>query len=678
MYRLIYGLLITVALCCILSYVEKKGRFNNLKNYQKQSLIGLLFGISSICSTNLGWNIGGAVINVRDASPIIAGLIFGGPAGLIAGLIGSIHRFWFASGDYTRVACTIATFFAGVFVFCLRKYVFTEEKANIKYGLAIAICTEVLHMLMIFFTNMNDITGSFCFARIASMPMILANGLAVVFSIFLYNCFNSNKISEKNKQKNLDTSFQKWLLLCVSVAFVFTCIFSFFMQSNLGKSDAENELKLNLDDICVEIDNCKDISEVVEYLSHWRVGKNGFAFACDKSGLVLSGEYMGRYAVDKSIFENKALANKCFKINIFNTPSYAMYTEYKGAYYLAYIPTEEVMVYRNITMYVTVYIEILIFFMLFVLIYLLIKKLVVNNIKGINLKLGNITKGNLNEIIDINSHKEFSVLSDEINQTVATLKQYINDAEARIDKELELAKAIQHSALPSVFPPYPNRNEFEIFASMYTAKEVGGDFYDFYFVDDNKLAFIVADVSGKGIPAAMFMMLAKTTIKNLAESSMKVDEVFTNANRKLCEENDTGMFLTAWMGVIDLKDGLVKYVNAGHNPPLIRQGNNDFKYFKTKPNFVLAGIDGIKYRCGELKLNAGDTIVLYTDGIVEAIDENDRFYGEDRFLNCVNLCSENNVKYLCDFIKTDVDNFVKNAKQFDDITILAFTYKGEV
>ena len=148
-------------------------------------------------------------------------------------------------------------------------------------------------------------------------------------------------------------------------------------------------------------------------------------------------------------------------------------------------------------------------------------------------------------------------MSDVINSTVDTLKRYISDAEARIDAELAFAKAIQHSALPSVFPPFPNRTEIEIWASMDTAKEVGGDFYDFYFVDEDHLAFLIADVSGKGIPAAMFMMTAKTLLKSYAESGMNVSEVLTQANNKLCEGNDAGMFVTVWMGYLNTKTGEV-------------------------------------------------------------------------------------------------------------------------
>lgn len=251
------------------------------------------------------------------------------------------------------------------------------------------------------------------------------------------------------------------------------------------------------------------------------------------------------------------------------------------------------------------------------------------------------------------------------------VKHYISEAAARIDKELEFAKQIQYSALPSVFPPYPNRKDFEIYAQMITAKEVGGDFYDFYMLGDSTIAFLIADVSGKGIPAAMFMMQAKTIIKDLAESGLELSEIFMTANKKLCENNDAGMFVTAWMGILDLKTGLLKFVNAGHNPPLIRQADGQFTYLKARSGMVLAGMDGIKYRQNELQLTPGDQIFLYTDGVTEATDKNKQLYGENRLLETVNRNIMKDTRKLCEAVKADVDAFVGDVPQFDDITMLS-------
>ncbi|MBR6860861.1 MAG: serine/threonine-protein phosphatase, partial [Acidaminococcaceae bacterium] len=196
----------------------------------------------------------------------------------------------------------------------------------------------------------------------------------------------------------------------------------------------------------------------------------------------------------------------------------------------------------------------------------------------------------------------------EANEKVAEMAK----AEARIEADLAIAKEIQTSALPRVFPPFPERREFELFASMNAAKEVGGDFYDFFLLDDSTLGFVIADVSGKSIPGAMFMMTAKTVIKSLAESGLAPHGVFTQTNQKLCENNEAGMFVTAWLGYLDLKTGLVRVANAGHNPPvLIREGKAD--YVRLKAGFVLAGMEGIRYKEQTVQMQKGDLLYLYTD-----------------------------------------------------------------
>ncbi len=177
----------------------------------------------------------------------------------------------------------------------------------------------------------------------------------------------------------------------------------------------------------------------------------------------------------------------------------------------------------------------------------------------------------------------------------------------------------------------------------------------------------------KGIPAAMFMMKAKTIIKDLAESGMELSEIFTKANEKLCENNDAGMFVTAWMGILDLKTGIMKFANAGHNPPLIEHSNGKFEYMKARSGMLLAGMEGIKYKKNELQLMPGDRIYLYTDGVTEATDSNTELYGEERLLNLVNSLGTVNTQQLCGLIKNDVDKFVGEAPQFDDITMLAIT-----
>ncbi|MBR2869137.1 MAG: SpoIIE family protein phosphatase [Clostridia bacterium] len=426
----------------------------------------------------------------------------------------------------------------------------------------------------------------------------------------------------------------------------------------------------------------KDIDEFVVGVTRNRhVGEGGSIIIVDENWNIVSDRYgnegenldvTGIWIDTDNIPENEA-----FTADVYGEPCYCMHQLTEGYRIVAVMPKSEAALSRNVSVGVTTVMQIIVFAALFIMIFMLVKRLVVENIYKVNDSLSAITEGNLDTVVDVRSHIEFDALSDDINSTVNTLKKYISEAEARIDAELAFAKAIQHSALPSVFPPYPNRKEFDISATMHTAKEVGGDFYDFYFVDEDTLAFLVADVSGKGIPAAMFMMQSKTLLKSYAESGMSVEDVFTNANEKLCEGNDAGMFVTAWMGLLNTKTGLVTFANAGHNPPLIKRADGSFSYLKTRPGFVLAGMEGIRYRKNEYQLEKGDIIYLYTDGVTEAMNTENELYGEKRLLEVLNKNSECGTQKICHEVKADVDLFVGEASRFDDITMLCLKFNGE-
>jgi len=426
----------------------------------------------------------------------------------------------------------------------------------------------------------------------------------------------------------------------------------------------------------------KDIDEFVVGVTRNRhVGEDGSVIIVNEAQNIVSdrlgNEGKSLETIGVFLDTSTTMPNKVFLADVYGISCYCMYQVTEGYLILAVMPTSEAALSRNVSVGVTTVMQILVFATLFVLIFFLVRHLVVDNIYRVNESLSAISEGKLDTMVNVRSHVEFNALSDDINTTVNTLKRYISEAEARIDAELAFAKAIQHSAIPSVFPPYPNRREFDIRAEMHTAKEVGGDFYDFYFVDEDTIAFLIADVSGKGIPAAMFMMTAKTFLKSYAESGMRVEEVFTHANDKLCEGNDANMFVTAWMGFLNTKTGVVSYANAGHNPPLVKHADGTVTYLKSRPGFVLAGMEGVRYRRNEIQLLPGDVIYLYTDGITEATNAENVLYGEERLCNVVNLNKNATPQVLCSAVKADVDEFVGEAPQFDDITMLCLAYMGE-
>ena len=322
--------------------------------------------------------------------------------------------------------------------------------------------------------------------------------------------------------------------------------------------------------------------------------------------------------------------------------------------------------------------NLILFAVVFALVSFLVQRVVIDGIYSVNRSLDKITKGDLGERVDVKTNTEFVSLSEGINSTVAALKDAISEAAARIDAELEFARAIQQSSLPSVFPPYPDRPEFDIYASMHTAKEVGGDFYDFFLIGERQLAVLIADVSGKGIPASLFMMTTKTLIQNLAESGLPLAKVFTEANKHLCANNEMMMFVTAFMGLLDLDTGKFTFVNAGHNPPLLKRGGCPYTWLKTRPGFVLGGMDGTRYSQHELMLESGDTLFLYTDGVTEALNPAQTLFSDARLETTLNAeaARKMDVTSLLKHIKQEIDLFAAGAEQADDITMLGIEYKG--
>ena len=244
----------------------------------------------------------------------------------------------------------------------------------------------------------------------------------------------------------------------------------------------------------------------------------------------------------------------------------------------------------------------------------------------------------------------------------------------RLQSELEVATVIQNSLLPELTADYPGRAEVEVRGSMQPAKEVGGDFYDVFFVDKDRIAFLIGDVSGKGIPAALFMAYSKITLQNCIRDIPALGEAVATANNALCARNEADMFITLWVGVLDLQSGEITYVNAGHNPP-VTVLSGEVSYLTKKSGLVLAGMEEVPYREHTLTLQKGDMVYLYTDGVTEAENAAKELYGEERLLRCFEQIKNSAPEKVIETIKQSVEVFVNGADQFDDMTMLCFKWK---
>ena len=266
----------------------------------------------------------------------------------------------------------------------------------------------------------------------------------------------------------------------------------------------------------------------------------------------------------------------------------------------------------------------------------------------------------------------FSVIVQ--NQNAAYEKQQVESS--RIETELSMASSIQADMLPSIYPAFPERPEFDIFASMDPAKEVGGDFYDFFLVDEDHLALVMADVSGKGVPAALFMMASKIIIANNTLLGKSPAKVLTDANNAICANNREGLFVTVWLGILDMITGKVVAANAGHERPAVMHAGGDFELIDDPHGLAIGGIEGMKYKEYEFTLNAGDKLFLYTDGVPEATNAEEQLFGKERMLEALNAVKNETPQGVLKGVRRSVDGFVQQAEQFDDLTMLCVEYRG--
>ena len=312
--------------------------------------------------------------------------------------------------------------------------------------------------------------------------------------------------------------------------------------------------------------------------------------------------------------------------------------------------------------------------------YFYIKGILIKPLKVLHHATSRLVQNNVTHLDDfqvsIKTNDELQDLSDAFQFMVVELKDYIANLaqvtaeKERIGAELSVAAKIQADMLPCIFPAFPDRTEFDVYATMTPAKEVGGDFYDFFLVDEDHLALVMADVSGKGVPAALFMMISKTLIKSAAQAGLSPKEVLEKVNNQLCENNEAEMFVTVWLGILTISTGIMRCANAGHEYPAIQRQHGGFELLKDKHGFVLAGLEGSRYREYEISLTLGDRLFVYTDGVPEATNLDNELYGTDRMLDALNREHNISCADLLHIVHTDIDQFVGNAQQFDDITML--------
>ena len=264
--------------------------------------------------------------------------------------------------------------------------------------------------------------------------------------------------------------------------------------------------------------------------------------------------------------------------------------------------------------------------------------------------------------------KDLSVYMEDLTR--------VTKKEERVRTELDMASKIQKGALPDIFPAFPDRQEFDLYASMEPAKEIGGDFYDFFLIDDDHLCLVIADVSGKGVPAALFMMASKIILADNAIMGKSPSEILYDANNAICKNNKLEMFVTVWVGILEVSTGKLSAANAGHEYPALKRGDGGFSVFKDRHGFVLGGMEGMKYKEYEIQLSPGDKLFVYTDGVPEANDPDGNMFEVKRMIDALNEDPDASPAQILGAVRGEISKFVREAEQFDDLTMLCLEYKG--
>lgn len=772
-----------------------------LKVYEK-ILIGLIYGGFAVLSTHFGVEYSHMVINVRDLSPLTAGLFFDPVSGIIAGIVGGLERYLAGTlwgiGSYTAIACSVSTALAGVLSALLRIYVLRRKRPLVLSAFFIGAVMEVFHMYMVFFTHQDDMTTAFYVVRNCAIPMIVFSAIGLSLFTLFSGIMDGDKpfsvFGKKAYEFSILRIFQTGMLIATLVILLATFFFSYSFQSRTSVQAAEevllkasSALRINYEQVSesrenanrmaentamaavgvvaeevekngemesVDAEYMQQIMEAFDLVSLNLVGVDGMSVVSAGSSQaytsrfseVLSGEAESRISmisdsraavgvhcpggmvqavISLDSFEdamndsgmNDFVTNfqvgnegsfdiirgigtvvagdhyqdiltrseqvllkeqeerEIFDAVFFGISSLCWTEELEsGTTLLLTLPKAEVYNERDIQAYQTAFSDIILFAVVYAVLYTLVSYVIVRNLKKVNNSLDKIASGDLNEVVDVRTSKEFNSLSDDINETVSVLKGYITAAEKRMEQELEVAHMIQESALPRVFK-FP-RDDFSLYATMKPAREVGGDFYDFFFISGRILCMVIADVSGKGIPAALFMMRCRTMIQSKAREGDMPAEIFYNCNNILCSGNEAEMFVTAWFGMFDLETGVMRCANAGHEYPIIKRQGGDFELYKDPHGLVLAGMENMKYTEYEIRFDPGDKLFVYTDGIPEAINGEREQYGTERLIRTLNTLKDSDPAEMLPAVMDDIRQFVGDEVQFDDITMLGFEYKG--
>lgn len=691
---------------------------------------GLVFAIVAIASmsfTQLGFlslgKINGSPLYLilLLAPVVMSALEFGIVTGTLLGLFGGIVAFVHASflpldfleaGYFGYPINTIVLF---AFIAFVAGLLFDHAlKHNPQGGRRVAIIVGVSVFISflasaLVFVNMVLIIGGFELLRLAEWYLgisvmnatLQAIADAVLISVLCLGCdLLARKLRERGTDRELYSVFRNCLTLVAAIVFMVTSAAIFSNSTVQLRDNAFIDMASEADFMQKQLSLQPNIDAQL-FLDDYDVELDGVAFTMDKQGVITASNDEEKFVVGSTLFK---------AIGLVELSGDEVATEALLEYYssgrdqvtviqdtdddlmptvdLAFLSIRKceegfcaihrtastIFANRFNTMANMTAFAMLLVSAIGILASLLVRRLIVRRINEANGSLARITEGHLDERVPKQSTREFTSLADGINTTVVALGDMIDEVAKRNEQDMATAKTIQESSLPTDFPAFPDIDTFDIYASMKTAKEVGGDFYDFFAIENTtRIGFVMADVSGKGIPAALFMMSARSQLRNFMETGMPLDEAVNAANHHLCIGNDAGMFVTCWVAELDYETGELFYVNGGHNPPMLLH-DGAWTWLKEVSGMPLGLFDGIPYGLHTLQLVPGDMIYTYTDGVTEAMNVAAELYGEDRLEAVLDESKEMNPHSVGVAVRRSLADYTLGAEQSDDITMLILKY----
>lgn len=695
---LFIAVFIILIIIIFLIYLKYFTSINKLPKILNQLIYGSLMGLASITSIYFTFlEIGWKSVNASDVIVVLSTIIFGPISGALTTVftLGFRLTFYLCSGDlyavnYISLISVVCTLLISIFF----NFIFRKNNSSKFFKIILStVLSELIHLILIPLIGSYDLPTAMNQIIYAFTPSLAFNlGIALVSFLILdfihklskgYSIKEYFSLTKTNKDVPIFHIFQ----FLLTIIFIFAFSLNIFFVSQFYTYVCYSNASVRYTDDLVTMkeliysdknDNpqtaLQDITSF--YIKDWSLDGSVDYLLVDYNGNIIEG--------NKTFTQIANQANSQKELDLYssfhNDESYlSLYVnlDNDNNKIICCIPLKTEMYIPNIILAMITFFEILIFIVILFITFLLMNNLVVKRLKKVNESLEEITNGNLKNTIDQYTNLEFTQLSNSINKTVSTLNSYIEKESNRLNSELEIAKQIQRSTMPNSFPAFPYNPEIDLFSMFKPTKIVGGDFYDYFHIDKDKIALIIADVSGKSIPAAMFMMRAKSAIRAAAIDTSIPSEILYKVNNFLCEDNDACMFVTVWLGVLDTKLGYMDYCSAGHeNPYIINSDSNKIVTLEGHHDPALGVLESVKFTNNSGYFDKGDKLVLYTDGITEAHDNNNNLFGEDNLKKLLLKHKNSNVKELTEVIAASVDEFSQDIDQFDDYCIVCLEYKS--